>query len=462
MNARLSSDRDWTSSAPASTPDERVLSVSPRRVIAEAGMAHVTPTEGLVFPHSSPQGDAAGAGDAHGMPLEPVNVGESDAQASLDRFAAELSAMIEVAACTADTLNRRMQEAGEGESRAAATGAQLQEQLRTGARMLKAFQSQIARVEHTIEKQEAYERQVAEVQSKIEQCFAGIETCVDRTLESVALRLAELAQTAMRRFEEGIAQREVRLAEIDSRIAQCATGLDGICEMIEQAQGSAAAAVSANQHTLEQLEDSATASRQLLEQHEQARRSLTGDLRALEEGLQSLEARGVAHGEAASQSLRLAAEADATLRARLVDIEQAASETERIAESATALNDLLVRLEPWEGLLLSGKVNADGLPEPLAKVAGEVRQQITRDMTWLSDTMKDVAQRVSQLAQVPAVGSTPARTRPAARPARADDSPASAPAAAEPPVETPANTDPASPEVTVKKPLRLRSFKTGS
>jgi chromosome segregation ATPase len=404
MDPRLSPHRELSASQTADrAADDRVLSLSPRNVPAEAGMPKVTPD-------TSSYADAPPPDDLVGIPTTE-DAADSAGQASLDRFAAELSAMIEVAACTADTLNRRLQEAGEGENRAAATSAQLQEQLRTGARMLKAFQSQIGRVEQTLERQEAYERQVADVQAKIEQCFAGIETCIDRTLESVALRLAELARTAVERFDEGIAQREVRVAELDARIAQCASGIDGICEMIEQVQGTASSAVAANQRTLEKLEESAVTSRQLLSQHDQARKSLATDLHAMRDGLRTIEEHSVEHNQSAAEALRLSAEADETLRARLIELRNATSESDRVVESVAALNDLLARLQPWETLLLSGTINDDGLPEPLAKVAGEVRQQISQDMNWLSLTMKDVAERVSQLAQLPAGGRATAQPR---------------------------------------------------
>ncbi len=450
MNARLSSPGELSATESASVPaDDRVLSLSPRRMPAEAGMPDVTHQDTSPFTESPPlqevSAEMASFDDA----------AQAAGERSLDRFAAELSAMIEVAACTADSLNRRLQEASEGENRAAATSTQLQEQLRTGARMLKAFQSQIGRVEQTLEKQEAYERQVADVQAKIEQCFAGIETCIDRTLESVALRLAEQARTAIERFDEGIAQREVRLAEIDSRITQCASGIDGICEMIEHVQGSASTAVSANQRTLEQLEESAASAKHLLGQQEQARKSLASDLHALKDGLKTIERRGVAHNQSAAEALQLAVQADATLRSRLTEIEQVQSESDRVMASVAALNQLLARLQPRENLLLSGTINSEGLPEPLAMVAGEVRQQISQDMNWLSLTMKDVAERVSQLAQMPLTSPAPVAKAKAqgtehapARPAESTDEAHDSP----------------QPEVhmNVKKPLRLRSFKTGA
>lgn len=441
MAARPSSPHEDRSVADCA---QRVLSVSPGRMQPnqQAGMPVDTTTpiaSEFDLPETSaseiPVPDIA-------APAEEALAEDDAAAPSLDRFAAELSAMIEVAATTADSLNRLLRETGEGENRAAAASAQLQEQLRLGARMLKAFQSQISRVENTFELQKAYQQQVADTQAKIEQCFAGIEACVDKTLESVAYRLAELARTAVARFDEGIASRQQRLSDLDGRIAQCASGIDGICEMIESVQSSASAAVSSNQETLNKLTAVGKDAKRLLNQHEQARKSLASDLQAIRDAMAEMER----HSEGSHAALREATahgvRADASLRQRLQEIDAAQGDSERVAQTVVALNELLARLAPWEKLLLSGTLNADGLPEPLAKVASDVRQQISQDMNWLSLTMRDVAERVSQLAQVPAVA--------APEPARGQ--------------EPDENEEPRQPEihVGVKKPLRLRTFNTGA
>ncbi len=419
---------------------QRVLSVSPSRMQAdafepatEAGMPmHTsTPPQGHED-HNSEFVDSDSANDI--MQARE----EGSEQPSLDRFAAELSAMIEVAATTADALNRRLHEASEGENRAAAASVQLQEQLRLGARMLKAFQSQIARVENTLDGQRAYEQQVAETQARIEQCFAGIESCVDKTVESVAYRLAEQAKLAIVRFDEGITARQEQLAEIDGRIATCAEGINGICEMVEQVQASVGHAVASNQQTLDQLQASATEAKRLLSLHDQARRSLSADLHTMREEVKAIDAAGKATQETMRDAVILSTRAETALRQRLSEVGAVAGEADRMAGVAAELTALLQRLQPWEKLLLSGTINSEGLPEPLARVAGEVKQQISQDMNWLSMTMRDVAERVSSLAS--AAPSVP---------------PAAAPAVAEAP-------PPPEVQVNVKKPLRLRTFNTGA
>jgi chromosome segregation ATPase len=387
------------------------------------------------------------------LPLDVPEVDPSDAShiemddgagnlapPSLDRFAAELSAMIEVAATTADALNRRVHEIGEGEHRAAAASTQLQEQLRLGARMLKAFQSQISRVESTLAGHQAYEKQIEETQTRIEQVFAGIESCVDKTIESVAYRLAEQARIAVERFDQGIAARQTKLTEIDARMTECAQGINGICEMVEQVQASVDSAVGSNQATLEQLASTAAEARRLLTQHEQARKSLASDLNAVRDDIISIERTGKDASDGLRDAIALSARAEAALRQRFSELESASRDCDRMSNTVAELRDLLNRLQPWEKLLLSGSINADGLPEPLARVAGEVKQQISQDMNWLSLTMREVAERVSNLASA-----TPVASPPAATPA--------------PNVEAEPAPDV---HVNVKKPLRLRTFGTGA
>ena len=409
MAAPLSSPPDGRETA----FDERVLSVSPSRLHADENEAR-TPMD------SSPLITGSGLDD-NASEDECLRMDDPESS-SLGGIAAEMSGMIEVAATTAETLNRRLHEVGEGEHRAAAASAQLQEQLRLGARMLKAFQSQIARVEDTLGRQQAYQQQVAETQAQIEQCFAGIETCIDKTLESVAYRLAEQARVAVARFDEGIAARQGQLTELDGRISECAGGINGICEMIENVQTSVRAAVESNQSTLDRLQTAAADAQELLEKHDQAQESLVSEMR---EKLRALEHSSAAVQEAMRESIALGNETDASLRLRLEEVDAARREHDRLAGSAAELHDMLLRLQPWEQLLLSGTINGEGLPEPLAKVAGELRQQISQDMTWLNATMRDVAQRVSTLATVAAPAAPSAQSTTAGvAPAAAQDPPA--------------------------------------
>ena len=407
MAAPLSSPHDGRETA----FDERVLSVSPSRLHASESEARM-PMDSSSLEMGSGLADNTSEDECLRM--------DDPESSSLAGIAAEMSGMIEVAATTAETLNRRLHEVGEGEHRAAAASAQLQEQLRLGARMLKAFQSQIARVEDTLGRQQAYEQQVAETQAQIEQCFAGIETCIDKTLESVAYRLAEQARVAVARFDEGIAARQGQLVELDGRIAECAGGINGICEMIENVQTSVRTAVESNQSTLDRLQIAAADAQALLEKHGQAQETLVSEMR---EKLKALERSGTAVQEAMRETIALGSETDASLRLRLEEIDAARREHDRLSGSAAELRDMLVRLQPWEKLLLSGSIHGDGLPEPLAKVAGELRQQISQDMTWLNTTMRDVAQRVSTLATV-ATPAAPQAASSAAATAVAQESPA--------------------------------------
>ncbi len=386
MAAPLSSPHDGRETA----FDERVLSVSPSRL-------HANESEARMPMDSSSLEMGSGLADNTNED-ECLQMVDSDSS-SIVGIAAEMSGMIEVAATTAETLNRRLHEVGEGEHRAAAASAQLQEQLRLGARMLKAFQSQIARVEDTLGRQQAYEQQVAETQAQIEQCFAGIETCIDKTLENVAYRLAEQARVAVARFDEGIAARQGQLGELDGRISQCASGINGICELIENVQTSVRSAVESNQSTLDRLQSAAADAQALLEKHDQAQETLVCEMR---EKLKALERSGTALQEAMRETITLGSETDASLRLRLEEVETARREHDRLSASAAGLHDMLMHLQPWEKLLFSGSINGDGLPDPLAKVAGELRQQISQDMTWLNATMRDVAQRVSTLTTVAA------------------------------------------------------------
>lgn len=168
-------------SAPhSSTPCQRVMSVSP---------------------HAPMHGQ-------HAM-IEDVN------QKLLDEGRAMrdlLRGLIEQARTIAEKLSTLATSASEGEAQAAQAVVHLQERLRLGAQMLKAFQSQIGRIDHSLEQLKAQERRAEAAEAKKQQRAIDMQSKIDAALAEFSQRLEQMMQAAMEKMNRMADERAAAIA----------------------------------------------------------------------------------------------------------------------------------------------------------------------------------------------------------------------------------------------------------
>jgi len=171
-----------------------------------------------------------------------------DASARHQQLAARLESLVEE--CRAQ------------DAQATKSSRQLQERLRLGARMLRAFQAQIDRVESTLKSQQEHERQLRQLDAEIELKVAAAQARLDTTLRQFIAALDESSQAAIQIHEQRLDQRggetQVKTGDdLRSRVTDNMTWLTStmrdVAMRVEQL--AALSAVPENQPTVETTVD---------------------------------------------------------------------------------------------------------------------------------------------------------------------------------------------------------------
>lgn len=379
-------------------------------------------------------------------------------QTAFDELAGTLRALLDEAARTADALNDRMRRAQELDREPVRASGQLQERLRLGARMLKAFQSQIDGVDAAVGRMTEQETRLAEAGRELDTRLAafggeldamragasdGLEAAVVDARASidahvaeqiarlpqrdaVAAELNDIATEAVERVETRVAAAETRLQELtDAAVAR----LDA--EAAERRNRMDAA-----NDRLAELERRMGELTQIMETAEVNEAALTSRIGALgrdvektSEETSASAARAAeaaaaldrAHEEAAARIGELAERATEIVQSmdrRLEVCEAAARRVELGIEDATrtavqldqgiaagaALEPMLEQLAPWRELLLESERGPDGTPRAVTRTIEALRTSLGQDMAKLSVTMREIAERVDRF--TPAKGFT--------------------------------------------------------
>jgi uncharacterized coiled-coil protein SlyX len=273
-------------------------------------------------------------------------------QSSFDDLAGMLRALIGEARSASRELDDRL---GADPAAASAAPAQLQERLRLGARMMKAFQNQIDRV--------------AEVSSELDERERRLETIL-ATLET------RLAADAGRR-----AEREQRVDPVDERIADLESRIAGVTQLLETAEINAAA-----------LGHRVATARQRTEEQEASAESLAARCDAAVERMAKATASGERLGGAMKEHVESAGAAEKRLAAGLRDVTKAIESLEPRLLVCERLEHALERLAPWEGLL-QGACDREGTPIAVTKAVEAARAGVGHDLTRLAVTMRELAER---------------------------------------------------------------------
>jgi hypothetical protein len=88
------------------------------------------------------------------------------------------------------------------EAQSTKSSRQLQERLRLSARMLRAFQAQIDRVESTLKSQQDHERELQRLDAAIERKFATVQVQLETSLQQFIARLDQASDAALRIHEQ--------------------------------------------------------------------------------------------------------------------------------------------------------------------------------------------------------------------------------------------------------------------
>jgi F0F1-type ATP synthase membrane subunit b/b' len=125
-----------------------------------------------------------------------------DPAASDEPIAESLRALIEHAESTAQALHDLTVSGRQCAMRSAKSSVQLQERLRLGARMLKAFTCQISRIEAAVTNLDARERSLQRLQASITQRADELRAQQETAVQETEARLKQSAEAALRSLEQ--------------------------------------------------------------------------------------------------------------------------------------------------------------------------------------------------------------------------------------------------------------------
>lgn len=386
-------------------------------------------------------------------------------------------------------LQTGIEEARSTHAEPASLAHRLQERLRVGAKMLKAFQAQIDRAETVVteaadrsrvaetlethlddatrciaeatreeadrvkrelataidaareaidERARRRERPEVEVRQIVETVDAHVTGKIGEvdayfdartptlpTQETLDLRVEQALAAAMERFDRHAAQRRAELDAQTAAFDQVQARVAAFAERLEATE-------SRNESVQTRAEESARTIRGELEEAHgmarqclDARNGLAAELRKAVAGSDELAARG--------ERIRLDVDEQVTRYDRLQShvsssmgtIEEAVRRIDHAERIVGRLERLSERLAPWEGLLTSGPQTADGLPKSAVDLVEHLQSGLGRDIESISSTMRDMAERMGGLAPRRSIATT-AEPRPGGMDRPADASAASA------------------------------------
>jgi chromosome segregation ATPase len=361
-------------------------------------------------------------------------------QEAFDQLASTLRSLLDEAGNAVDRLESRIEAAERREDAPSSAAAQLQERLRLSAQMLKAFQSQIDRVQTVIT--EIVERRlglddtavalVRTIDSRRAGAVTEIEVTAAAAVESFEKRwsddaagqarlaafetqLESRAEAVITRFQSRIetheSERLARMEDASERLA----GLEQRVAAMEQTVETAEVTVAALGHRVGEAGRLASAH---LENAESATAhcgemidSLNDTVDAASEQVEQLTSQGERLTAAVRERMDRGDVAERRLAGRVTEAERALGQIEPTADRCDTLradlDRIIDRLGPWEKLLVDAECDENGTPRPVTQMLDHLREGIGHDVAQLGSTLRTLVARIEHIG-APATDTTPA------------------------------------------------------
>lgn len=230
-------------------------------------------------------------------------------QQVVDDLTGSLRALIDHAASAARALETMLGRFGEAETQAAEAAARLEDRLRLGARMLKAFGVQIDRVEAAV-------AAVGERRADGPPAAQRRATRSRRVLDELRKRIEALSRQAIDDLEQRVRRHRDDLGGVDERVIELSARIDALMNLVERAEVDIAVLASKRRAAPPrppQNESDGRHTRQLLEATEQLSAAMRESAKRLE---RSIGKRTSKSSSAASRSSAGAAKSAAGGRTR--------------------------------------------------------------------------------------------------------------------------------------------------
>lgn len=418
------------STAPPSHPPSSVSAESPVTTVRPGEQGTSEKRVLSVSPAREERGPEQNSKNSREVFLSPRVIDEQ----AFNEFATTIRTLIDDATSTSDRLAGLLEKASDDDVWTNKASDHLQERLRLSARMLKAFQSQITRVEQTITSMDVQEQTLESSRQSLDESLEEFETHLCTTLEKFEGRMTEITDRAIARFDQHVVTREDDLNRVEHQTSEAVRRADASVKIVEEAEkviislsGNAAESASklderadaAKDHiecelaSLKQVTDSRVQeivnavtdaenrldkrkaeAKELIYLCDDASMKLATELQQTTENLDEAAARCRGIRCALEEKLDQSRHAEQMFQKRFEDFTELVTSLEVDAKTYENLQTVLDRLEPWKHLVLRETGDDAGLPEPLAQSLEALRDGIGRDMSGISKTMTDIARRI--------------------------------------------------------------------
>ena len=297
---------------------------------------------------------------------------------------------------------------------------QLQERLRLGARMLKAFQGQIDLAQNSIADLQTQDADVVRNADEVKQTLQAfdqrlhdadlkfqqsLQQHVDAALETIQFRVDEQMENFKQNLQQRFKQDEERLeAEHDKRCKEIEeliqwTGsaqdkLNNTLRLVEAAEKNAASLSIQQVEAIPRIEQIKASVTKLVDQSALVRSELAEQLDQSEQRTAYFLQRGHTVHELLESAIH---EGEAKVR----DLSPLAELMKELTPVAEHLAHLLDKLEPWEQLLLYYPVSDEGIPQPVANMIHATRSGIHQEINTFSRTLRTLADQAENLLSHP-------------------------------------------------------------
>lgn len=344
-------------------------------------------------------------------------------QATFDELAGEFRALIEAAGRTLGELRQILGQAGAVDGQINSASNQLQERLRLGARMLKAFQTQIDRVDLNLQGMEQRRAQAEEAEQRLNDRAAAAEQRVSDAMRRFEASMHTAAEAAIASFERQLRESHPRFADVEVKLSESAARAEAVAKMVEKAE-TTVSALSFNASQLVLKADAVVKDATgVIEQCEHSRQVLGEALLDAAENVDSVDKQAQQIVESIGGKLRELHQAERRAQKLLADAERAGENLSGFEALTRRLESLVDQLVPWEGLLLAEQPETGAelslaghapLPDPLARLVAQVRSELMVRFSGLGAAMRDAAERLDAALSADARGPDAAVRRPTA------------------------------------------------
>jgi chromosome segregation ATPase len=337
---------------------------------------------------------------ADNLMLTPRVIDES----AFDEFAGMLRQLIDQAEHAERELRECAREVSESGREQKKSAEQLQERLRLGARMLKAFQSQIMRTESALTELSSREEKVRAVELQAEAAVTAaterIDAAVDEAMRRVSEQLEDQLTAALERMDRETNARAERLQQLAAEVDTLMPSVDRMAEVAQNAEIKVTSIAHRAASLLVELNDRCAAVETLIDRSNDTAQQLEAGMLRTVKHAEELTGRTGQATERIEQACQRGVSLSDEL-ARQIDVAHAASRGLAIdMQACEAMEALHEQLKPWEALVLGGddrKTNRGvgdiNLPEPAARLIDEMRARLDRDLDAFSSVLAHVAEQ---------------------------------------------------------------------